>query len=100
MKQHISIKQLHEYIRPGGTWDATAIDKSFKALGLPDDKILTADLFTIGKMIEILEAKDEFLEIVRLAEGDRPYIVHLKSGFIYHADNLCDALWDAVKATL
>ncbi len=83
MKQHISKEQAQTV-----TMRQT---KALRDAGIGNYKDLT-----IGKMIEILESTDEFLEIVRLAE----YIVHLKSGLIYHADNLCDALWDAVKATL
>lgn len=55
---------------------------------------------TIGKMIEMLEDKEDELLIVRLAKGNKPYIVQLVSGFVYQANNLCDALWEAVKATL
>ena len=98
MKQHISIKQLHEYIRPGGTWDATAIDKSFKALGLPDDKILTADLFTIGKMIEILYSNYCDLYIQAIGCGwEVEYMCHY---YVVETPELVDALWEAVKEAI
>lgn len=103
MKQHISVEQLE-----GLTIQQKL--KLVKLTGVEPDLMQNnieetwredvSKVLNIGKMIEILESTDEFLEIVRLAEGDKPYIVHLKSGLIYHADNLCDALWEAVKATL
>jgi hypothetical protein len=98
MKQHINMGQLEgltlkQILKLAAL---TGVEPDMMQNNIED----VSKALTIGKMIEILESTDEFLEIVRLAEGDKPYIVHLKSGLIYHADNLCDALWEAVKATL
>lgn len=98
MKQHINMGQLEgltlkQILKLAAL---TGVEPDLMQNNIED----VSKVLNIGKMIEILESTDEFLEIVRLTEGNKPYIVHLKSGFTFHADNLCDALWEAVKEAI
>ena len=98
MKQHINMGQLEgltlkQILKLAAL---TGVEPDMMQNNIED----VSKALTIGKMIEMLEDKEDELLIVRLAKGNKPYIVQLVSGFVYHADNLCDALWEAVKATL
>lgn len=59
---------------------------------------------TIGKMIEILSNKYKLLNITniyaRLGEGTPGWGVFNPKLFDIRADELCNALWEAVKQTL
>jgi len=98
MKQHINMGQLEgltlkQILKLAAL---TVVEPDMMQNNIED----VSKALTIGKMIEMLEDKEDELLIVRLAKGNKPYIVQLVSGFVYQANNLCDALWEAVKATL
>jgi hypothetical protein len=98
MKQHINMGQLEgltlkQILKLAAL---TGVEPDMMQNNIED----VSKALTIGKMIEMLEDKEDELLIVRLAKGNKPYIVQLVSGFVYQANNLCDALWEAVKATL
>ena len=57
----------------------------------------------IGKMIEILESKDQCLNIIKRTDLDGwGYDIHLRQIHYYSfsTGELCDALWEAVKEVL
>lgn len=60
-------------------------------------------LFDIGQMIELLESKDQCLNIVKRTDlkgwGYEIQLRHLKY-YKFETGELCDALWQAVKAVL
>lgn len=98
MKQHINMGQLEgltlkQILKLAAL---TGVEPDMMQNNIED----VSKALTIGKMIEMLEDKEDELLIVRLAKGNKPHIVQLASGFVYQANNLCDALWEAVKATL
>ena len=103
MKQHINMGQLEELTIKQilQLAELTGVEPDLMQNNIEETwREDVTKALNIGKMIEMLEDKEEFLEIVRLTEGNKPYIVHLKSGFTFHADNLCDALWEAVKEAI
>lgn len=50
-------------------------------------------LLNIGQMIELLENKEHNNHLIR-------QIFHITSSQIDNVDNLCDALWEAIKSIL
>jgi len=60
MKQHITTEQLHKYIELKHTdeinieFNTDKFDKLSHSIKMPCDSVLKAEMFNIGKMIEIL----------------------------------------------
>ena len=105
MKQHITVEQLHE-AHPMDTLNlAVMLEISCRDYQNDEglDKMI-ADRMTIGKMIEILESALPTLRIDKRLKtgmmGSNRYDVFQQGAGTYYADNLCDALWEAVKEVL
>jgi hypothetical protein len=101
MKQHITVEQLKELSDKGfdnlNKWVFRNLTKDankvpIKYLGKVEDYHLTTTedeyLLSIGQMIEFLDQ-----EVLDEMFGDR-------NGFATEKDELCDALWYAVKEVL
>ena len=106
MKQHITVEQLYEFIeneRKG------FIDKRIDAItdlvgkhyGTND----VAEKMNIGKMIEILEEATHYSQQIINECGRYSISVNEKAGYATgwetkYYNELCDALWEAVKSIL
>ena len=105
MKQNITTKQVNE-VHPMDTLNLAVILDIACRDYKNDEELdnLIADRMTIGKMIEILEISLPTLHIdkrlkIGMMESNR-YDVFQQGAGTYYADNLCDALWEAVKEVL
>ena len=104
MKQYITVEQLNE-AHPIDTLNlAVILDIGCRDYQNDDelDKMI-ADRMTIGKMIEILESKDQCLDIIKRIDLDGwGYEIHLRQiqYYSFSTGELCDALWEAVKEVL
>ena len=105
MKQHITVEQLNE-AHPMDTLNLAVILDISRRDYRNDDELdkMVSERITIGKMIEILESALPTLHIdkrlkVGMMGSDR-YDIFQQSAGTHCADNLCDALWEAVKEVL
>ena len=99
MKQHITYEQIQEI-------DAKIV---FDLFGFHRDANTECDSIikenrihpsvTIGKMIEILNNEGNLIIIKIENEWTASLVTYLNS-FDYDSDELCDALWEAVKEVL
>ncbi len=108
MKQHITQKQLDDFVKPGGEWSSNLI-KCFGIIELPTRDILGPELFTVGKMIEILTnyshslniSTEKFMTSSHKEVTKYTVIVdHMASDIFKGSFELCDALWYCVMMEL
>lgn len=106
MKQHIAIEQLKELTpKQMDKFLAYMNDKDYMPHGsqmmLHNDGWYMAQFLNIGQMIEFLDVKvgspyeGGFIDYKEL---EHKWVVN--NGPYYYADELCDALWEAVKEVL
>lgn len=102
MKQHITKKQLLEYLEVKSKFDYNE-EKYRKLYSLVTPKAVVEETFTIGNMIKILDSGNYSSTCVN---GSTSALVQImKRGGLVDANsfnhgNLCDALWEAVKYVL
>ncbi len=101
MKQHITPNQLNELSDKGKkalskfvknkSWDVEYSDPTFTVVKLP--------LLSIGQMIEYLGEVEKFITVDNhygwvVTQGEDEIVTGMR------IDELCDALWEAVKEVL
>jgi len=100
VKQHITVEEFLSLDGNRGELLIWAIQ------GYPDYTTYNAESLTIGKMIEILRRKS--LIFIEPNFKDTGFTVRLVNGFgcsdydehVFKHEELCDALWEAVKFRL
>ena len=112
MKQHITVAQLHE-LNDQEIYDLVVYKLNKFMINNLDDEWYEwiSQLINIGKMIEILCDSDFCFPSIGLTESrnhSEYIVVGVTSlsgskeyyGKTFESDNLCDALWNAVKSAL
>ena len=84
MKQHIMVEQLRE-VKP------TKLLKILKYGLAGDDR--WAESINIGKMIEVLSNYKQ----IEIIQGKVGWIMFMDNSLKISGDELCDALWEAIK---
>lgn len=95
MKQYITDDQLQEI----------SLEQQIKLHKLIRGDIqrhpFLASEVTIGKMIEILDPKEETIfTMCKMVSANPPIYEITVNGDYYYGENMCDALWEAVKSIL
>ena len=102
MKQHITICQWDE-LTP------VQYNNISNLFGFVSNSLSMSQFLTIGKMIEILKNRVDFLTIYHATYAKKPFygvkyrINHTLDSemeIIFESEELCDALWKAVKEVL
>lgn len=100
IKQHITVKQYQELleiiptdIKMGEFAEILNLTIGEISSHMIKQRNTVQKLITIGRMIDILDNYFEFIEMQSCGS------VELEHNH-YVEDNLCDALWEAVKSTL
>lgn len=113
MKQHITKEQVYELIgNKQGDWvsitdfntlmgyEWNLSEKELKNYSFDKCCEDTAKWTTIGKMIEILSEKNQIFNLYYCEQEICLELIYGMGGFEIIKDNLCDALWEAVKTML
>lgn len=105
-KGDVILKENSEWVIDNigdGLFDDVIVSQDYTFGEVRHDKSDCLPLLDIGQMMELLESKDECLNITKLVLIDKwGYEIRLRQLHYYgfSTGELCDALWGAVKAVL
>lgn len=105
-KGDVILKENSEWVIDNigdGFFDDAIVSQDYTFGEVRHDKSDCLPLLDIGQMMELLESKDECLNITKLVLIDKwGYEIRLRQLHYYgfSTGELCDALWGAVKAVL
>jgi hypothetical protein len=105
-KGDVILKENSEWVIDNigdGLFDDVIVSQDYTFGEVRHDKTDCLPLLDIGQMMELLESKDECLNITKLVLIDKwGYEIRLRQLHYYgfSTGELCDALWGAVKAVL
>ncbi len=103
MKQHITEKELEKFCEENEN-EATKlikiISKDIDFIPLGTENLIFAEKVNIGKMIEILEQDNKLLDITNTYHPKHAGWGIIINGKEIKSQELCDALWEAVKTIL